>query len=106
MNVATTTWHYKYNNAALFGNVKACNTVFKYDYQIQEVLNWQQISKPKRNTNQHNFTGAIKPVTLVLKHGAESSKNRALSKRPKIRRLLPNLLEPSQSRASRKRRIL
>ena len=22
---ATTTWHYKYNNAALFGNVKACN---------------------------------------------------------------------------------
>ena len=35
----------------LFGNVKACNTILKYDYQIQEVLDWQRISKPKRNTN-------------------------------------------------------
>ena len=32
-------------------NVKACNTTFKYDYQVQEVLDWQQVSKPKRNTN-------------------------------------------------------
>jgi hypothetical protein len=29
--VATKIWHYKHNNAALFGNVKACNTIFKYD---------------------------------------------------------------------------
>ena len=50
-NAATKIWHYKHNNAALIGNVKACNTIFKYDYQIQEVLDWQQISKPKRNTN-------------------------------------------------------
>ena len=48
---ATKIWNYKHNNAALFGNVKACNTIFKYDYQIQKVLDWQQISKPKRNTN-------------------------------------------------------
>jgi len=42
----TKLWHYKHNNAALLGNVKACNTNFRYDYQIQEVLDWQQISKP------------------------------------------------------------
>jgi hypothetical protein len=42
-------------------------------------------------------------VTLAPEHGAESSKNRALSKKPKGRRLLPNLLEPGQPRASRKR---
>jgi len=45
-------------------------------------------------------------VTLVPKHGAKSSKNRALLKKPKGRRLLPNLLEPSQPRAPRKRRKL
>jgi hypothetical protein len=45
-------------------------------------------------------------VTLVPEHRAESSKNRALSKKPKGRRLLPNLLEPGQPRASRKRRKL
>ena len=28
-----------------------CNTIFIYDYQIQKVLDWQQISKPKRNTS-------------------------------------------------------
>jgi len=39
---ATKIWHYKHNNAALIGNVKACNSNFKYDYQIQEVLDWQQ----------------------------------------------------------------
>ena len=27
---ATKIWHYKHSNAALFGNVKACNTIFKY----------------------------------------------------------------------------
>ena len=43
-------WHYKHSTAALFGNVKACNTFFKYDYKTQEVLDWQQISKPKRVT--------------------------------------------------------
>jgi hypothetical protein len=47
---ATKIWHYKHNNAVLLGNVKACNTIFKYDF-LQEVLDWQQISKPKRNTN-------------------------------------------------------
>jgi len=39
-NAATKIWHYKHSTAALFGNVKACNTVFKYGYQIQ-VLDWQ-----------------------------------------------------------------
>jgi len=29
-NAATNIWHYKYSTAALFGNVKACNTIFKY----------------------------------------------------------------------------
>ena len=43
-------------------------------------------------------------TTLVSKHGAESSKNRALSRKPKFGQLpgqlLANLLEPSQPRAS------
>jgi len=43
-------------------------------------------------------------VTLVPEHRAESSKNRALSKKPYGRRLLPTLLEPGQPRAFRKRR--
>ena len=30
-NAATKIWHYKHSTAALFGNVKACNTIFKYD---------------------------------------------------------------------------
>ena len=29
-NAATEIWHYKQSTAALFGNVKACNTIFKY----------------------------------------------------------------------------
>ena len=41
---ATKIWHHKHNNAAFYGNVKACNTIFKYDYQIREVLDWQQIA--------------------------------------------------------------
>ena len=65
---ATKIWHYKHNNAALIGNVKACNTIFKYDYQIQEVLDWQQISKPKRNTNatsQTQYKIQLQPVTTL-----------------------------------------
>jgi hypothetical protein len=31
-NAATEIWHYKQSTAALFGNVKACNTILKYDY--------------------------------------------------------------------------
>ena len=31
-NAATKIWHYKHSTAALFGNVKACNTILKYDY--------------------------------------------------------------------------
>ena len=46
------------------------------------------------------------PQHLVPKHGAGSSKNRALSKKPKVRRLLPNLLEPSQPIASKKKEKL
>ena len=64
---ATKLWHYKHSNAALFGNVKACNTFFKYDYQIQEVLDWQQISKPKCNTNatsQAQYKIQLQPVTI------------------------------------------
>ena len=60
-------WHYKHSTAALFGNVKACNTIFKYDYQIQKVLDWQQISKPKRNTNatsQAQYKIQLQPVTI------------------------------------------
>jgi hypothetical protein len=45
-------------------------------------------------------------VTLVPKHEAKSSKNRALFKKPKGGRLLPNFLDPGQPRASRKRRKL
>jgi len=63
---ATKVWRYKHSNAAL-GNVKACNTIFKYDYQIQEVLDWQQISKPKRNTNatsQAQYKIQLQPVTI------------------------------------------
>jgi hypothetical protein len=45
-------------------------------------------------------------VTPVPKHGAESRKNRAFSKKLKGKRLLPNLLEPGQPRASRNRRNL
>ena len=38
---------YIYDNAALLGNVKkACNTNFNFDCQIQEVLDWQLMSKP------------------------------------------------------------
>jgi len=44
--VNITTWLF------LASKVKACNTIFMYDYQIHEVLDWQQVSKPKRNTNQ------------------------------------------------------
>ena len=60
---ATKLWHYKHNNTALFGNVKACNTTFKYDYQFKEVLDWQQISKPKRNTNATS-QAQLQPVTI------------------------------------------
>ena len=107
---ATKIWHYKHSNAARFGNVKACNSNFKYDYQIQEVLDWQQknLNVTPTQLHRHNTKSNYwkMGVTLVPKHGAESSKNRALSKKPKGRRLLPNLLEPGQPRASKKRRKL
>ena len=66
-NAATIIWHYKHSTAALIGNVKACNTIFRYDYQIQEVLDWQRISKPKRNTNatsQAQYKVQLQPVTI------------------------------------------
>ena len=64
-NVTTKLWHYKHSTAALFCNVKACNTIFKY--ALQEVLDWQQISKPKRNTNttsQTQYKIQLQPVTI------------------------------------------
>jgi hypothetical protein len=42
-------------------------TIFKYDYQIQEVLDWQQIRKPKRNTNatsQTQYKIQLQPVNI------------------------------------------
>ena len=41
-NAATKIWHYKHSTEALFGNVKACNTIFKYD--LMQVSDWQQKS--------------------------------------------------------------
>ena len=66
--MATKIWYYKHHNTALSGNVKACYSIFKYDYQIQEVLDWQQISKPKRNTNatsQTQYKIQLQPVTTL-----------------------------------------
>jgi len=76
-NAATEICHYKQSTAALFGNVKACNTILKYDCQIQEVLDWQQKSNLNVTPTQLHRRNTKSKFNLLLLEKGRYPRSRA-----------------------------